>query len=141
MRLLKFKTEDIRKLAEHSLKAEKRRLTFDQEKEGVAVPRGLILAKDQGVYLLSNGLNEGEKPPGELGLVVYAENCNPETDKDWYDNARNICGGDDFAEFIDLDWFFYAQSENCEYMVIEITDNIIVLKTDLMKKTNKANNR
>ena len=132
MRLLKFKTEDIRKLAEHSMKAIKQQPTYAQQEEATAIPKGLILVKDQGVYLLSNGLYAEDKTPTELGLVVYAENCNPETDKDWYDNGQYICGGDDFAEFIDLDWVQYAQSKKCEYLIIEMTDNTMILRTDLM---------
>lgn len=100
--------------------------------EGKTVPKGLILVKDQGVYLLSNGLNAEDKTPDESGLVVFAENCNPNTDENWYDNGRYICRGDDFAE---LDWFLYAQSENCEYLIIEMTDNSMILRTDLMKQS------
>jgi hypothetical protein len=35
--------------------------------------------------------------------VAYAEGCNAEKDEFYYDNSREICGGDDFAEFIPLD--------------------------------------
>ena len=57
---------------------------------------GLWLVGDQGVYLLSNGkLPDGTKP-----LVVYAEECDPRTNDDWFDVKRRTFGGDDGADFI-----------------------------------------
>lgn len=135
-RLLKFRTDEIKKLAEHSIKAAKRRPTFAQQEENTTIPKGFILVKDQGVYLLSNGLNAQDQTPNESGLVVFAESCNPNTDEDWYHNAWNICGGDDFAEFIELDWFLYAQSEHCDYVIIEMTDTTMILRDDLMRERN-----
>lgn len=58
---------------------------------------GLWLVGDQGVYLLSNGkLPEGAKP-----LVVYAEECDPRTNDDWFAVKRRTFGGDDGVDFID----------------------------------------
>lgn len=65
-----------------------------------SIPRGLLLVKDQGVYLMSNGKREeGEKPE-----VVYAEGLNPAVAEfdDWWDSASDICGGDDFVEALPL---------------------------------------
>lgn len=57
---------------------------------------GLWLVGDQGVYLLSNGkLPDGTKP-----LVVYAEDCDPRTNDDWFDVKRRTFGGDDGVDFI-----------------------------------------
>ena len=60
---------------------------------------GLWLVGDQGVYLLSNGkLPEGAKP-----LVVYAEECDPRTNDDWFAVKRRTFGGDDGVDFIDAE--------------------------------------
>ncbi|MGN7958880.1 DUF3085 domain-containing protein [Agrobacterium radiobacter] len=49
---------------------------------------GLWLVGDHGVYLLSNGkLAGGQKP-----FVVYAEECNPATDDDWFEVKRRTFG-------------------------------------------------
>lgn len=58
---------------------------------------GLWLVGDQGVYLLSNGI----LPNGNKPLVVYAEECDPCTNDDWFDVKRRTFGGDDGVEFID----------------------------------------
>ncbi|MCO6180952.1 DUF3085 domain-containing protein [Ciceribacter sp. RN22] len=58
---------------------------------------GLWLVGDEGVYVMSSGkLAEGQRP-----LVVYAEECNPKTDPDYWHTKRRYFGGDDGVEFID----------------------------------------
>ncbi|ANH08948.1 DUF3085 domain-containing protein [Shinella sp. HZN7] len=60
---------------------------------------GLWLVGDHGVYLMSNGqLLDGAKP-----LVVYAEECDPSTNDDWFDVKRRTFGGDDGVDFIDAE--------------------------------------
>jgi hypothetical protein len=59
---------------------------------------GLAFVHDQGIYLMPT------RPsiPGQnrSNWVVYAKDCNPDTDEDWWENARNLVGGDDFGEDI-----------------------------------------
>jgi len=56
---------------------------------------GVWLVGDEGVYLLSNGrLTEGQRP-----LVVYAEECDPETNPDCWHTNRRYFGADDSIEF------------------------------------------
>lgn len=58
---------------------------------------GLWLVGDEGVYVLSNGkLAEGQRP-----LVIYAEECDPKTNPDYWHYKRRYFGGDDGVEFID----------------------------------------
>lgn len=60
---------------------------------------GLWLVGDQGVYLMSNG-----KPPDGAKLsVVYAEECDPRTNDDWFAVKRRTFGGDDGVDFIDAE--------------------------------------
>lgn len=60
---------------------------------------GLWLVGDHGVYLMSNGqLLDGAKP-----LVVYAEECDPSTNDDWFDVKRRTFGSDDGVDFIDAE--------------------------------------
>lgn len=63
----------------------------------------VLLVKDQGLYLMCRGLAAEEGKPNRL--CAYALGCDP-SDKSgpdsmgWYDRAREIAGGDDFAEEI-----------------------------------------
>ncbi len=58
---------------------------------------GLWLVGDQGVYVMSNGkLADGMRP-----MVIYAEECNPNTNEDWFEVKRITFGGDDGVEFLD----------------------------------------
>lgn len=66
----------------------------------------LIWAKDAGTYLMSNAV------PRPKEDVIYARADSPtgmllqeETpgDADVWDETRRICGGDDFAEFLELE--------------------------------------
>lgn len=58
---------------------------------------GLWLVGDHGVYLMSNG----KLPAGGRPLVVYAEECDPHTNDDWFHIKRKTFGGDDGVDFID----------------------------------------
>lgn len=58
---------------------------------------GLWLVGDEGVYVMSSGkLAEGCKP-----FVVYAEECDPKTNPDYWHYKRLHFGGDDGVDFID----------------------------------------
>lgn len=58
---------------------------------------GLWLVGDEGVYVMSNGkLAEGQRP-----LVIYAEECDPKSNPDYWHYKRRYFGGDDGVEFID----------------------------------------
>ncbi len=58
----------------------------------------VVLVGDHGVYIMS--VEGPKKDDGSAKIVVYAEGCNPETDEDYYDNKRDIFGGDDGVEDI-----------------------------------------
>lgn len=36
--------------------------------------------------------------------IFYVEHCNPHTDPDYYENARTLYGGDDFALRLPANW-------------------------------------
>lgn len=67
--------------------------------EAIAHQCRVILAKDQGMYFLSE---HGERTPeGRRKLLAYAVGCNPDIDPfdDWWELAHTELGGDDFGEF------------------------------------------
>ena len=58
---------------------------------------GVWLVGDEGVYIMSNGkLAEDQRP-----LVVYAHECDPKTNPDYWHYKRQHFGGDDGVEFLD----------------------------------------
>ncbi len=60
---------------------------------------GLWLVGDQGVYIMSNG----KLADGQRSLVVYAEECHPTGNPDWWHYKERHFGGDDGIEFLDAE--------------------------------------
>ena len=114
--ILTFNAANVRTLLNHAYSSEFHKPTIaqrlqiygpeawdQQPSESIETPPGLWLVKDQGIYLMSNGL------PGLLltdrhHYVVYADTYDPRTDGDVWDRSRAAVGGDDFCEFIDREW-------------------------------------
>jgi len=130
MARLIFKASDVLKVAMHSVKNQQREIAdwataneangFTPKREVPKEPH-VILVHDQGVYLMSNG-NHGEgKTPSTERLIAYAKGCHPDKDKDWYDNARDLVGGDDFADYLPWARELAVAAQQKKEIVIEIT--------------------
>lgn len=81
---------------------------------------GVWLVGDEGVYLLSNGkLAEGQRP-----CVVYAEECDPKTNPDWWHCKRQHFGGDHGVEFLDAFMVvkLIAASPGCTHLRITMDE-------------------
>ena len=115
MALLKFKLKDIDPIFGHILKTEKPNKLLEDIKA-----EALLLVKDQGIYLISNTLDE-ENSHGSLGLIAYAEGCSPQ-DEGW-DN-----GGSDFVFPVPISWYFTAVLNGQEYFLIELDGDTIASK-------------
>ena len=119
MSKLVFAAADVRRIVEHSISAPEQGKIADYSKANAKngfkaemktpTEPTVVLVHDQGVYLMSNGTPRDTvkrtSPNGKVELdssfCAYAEGCNPEKDKDdWYDNARDLVGGDDFGEYL-----------------------------------------
>ena len=82
---------------------------------------GLWLVGDEGVYLLSNGkLAEGQR-----ALVVYAEECDPKTNPDYWHYKHQHFGGDDGIEFLDAEMLMklITGSPGASHLTITMTDS------------------
>lgn len=104
MARLTFDAADVRRVVEHSLAAPEQspQITGYDRKTGRAITTpvespAVILVHDQGVYLMSNG-RPRDIVEGETSFAAYARSCDPRKDGEWWDAARNLVGGDDFAE-------------------------------------------
>lgn len=72
--------------------------------EAAVIGCRVILVKDHGVYLMSE-FGESKPDGGSRKHIAYAMGCNPDVDDfdAWWNRARSEFGGDDFAEYFDLD--------------------------------------
>ncbi|WP_051030276.1 MULTISPECIES: DUF3085 domain-containing protein [Nocardia] len=94
-----FRRTDVLELAEHAIAAPEHRQAYGDESP-VGTP-SLIWVKDDGIYLLSNGLPNQPRtdtdPPTNKMHVVYAHGHGPGTH---WDHGAPL--GDDFVEYLTL---------------------------------------
>lgn len=134
---LKFKVSDILPLIAHTKGALERRPSWAQmcdaafrhdgkewnegapdfPKEGDVdkrkIPAGLFLVKDEGAYLMSNGL------PRKRGtMCAYAKGCAP---------FNGHIGGDDFSEFLAVEMFDGVVSLGVKEFTILVTEENVSL--------------
>lgn len=122
---LVFKGSDVRKLLDDSKKATERRQPYVGVVKGLGV--GLILVKDDGVYLLSNSKLEKGEAPSQTGLIAYAKGYGSfDTVKNrgaHYEKIREAVGGDDFAEAMQI-------SSSTDMLIQDGMDFIVYLTKD-----------
>ena len=101
MKKLIFNANDVRRVVDHSIKAAKQ-CSYPNWSTAPVV----VLVHDEGVYLMSNGSPADPLDPAHASgkywkrFVTYAKGCDPIKDKNWYDTAHDLVGGDDFAEYL-----------------------------------------
>lgn len=102
----------------------------DEEIDFTKVKPSFWLVKDEGIYLMGNGILPKDFKVGKDTVkCVYAKNYNPEKDIYWYDMARDNFGGDDFCLDIPFDWFDYLLSKkpNAKVFALNIGERSISL--------------
>lgn len=130
MTLFVFKAAEVRRLVDHCKAAPEH-----SEYYGIKVGPSIYLVGDHGVYLMSNGMPRDLLDPATAGeknaksFVVYADGINPEVDKGWYDAKRDLFGGDDGAEPIPLALFEYALKTAKIHIWVELTEDVIRVKS------------
>lgn len=119
MSKLVFKASDVKRLVEHAFTTEGQ----------------LVLAHDQGVYLMSNG-QPLDKIDDTKNFVVYAEGCNPEVSAEWYETAHGLVGGDDFAAELPFKEAIKEQLDSGVQEIILKFDNnsIELMKGNILRK-------
>jgi len=117
---LHFKNAEVKKLVNHTFSAKKHAPLYENPETEKA---GLWLVGDQGVYLMSNGRPNMDKPEGEGCFVAYAKECDPNNDKiDWWENKRASFGGDDGCEFIELSDQMVKNIKDGGSLIIDISE-------------------
>ena len=109
---------------------EERCATHQPGEERLAPPC-LWLVKDEGVYLMSPGLDPDPQPvdPPRRPPVAYADGFDPTRDDRMavWDRAREAVGGDDFAEDIPIEWVDAALAARSPQFVLEFRPDTIGL--------------
>lgn len=117
-----FKTADLVRCVDHSLDSTKWNMGYEEELEPSPA---LLLVHDNGVYIMSNG-NPGDWiPEKDICYVAYAKDCNPHADENFYENSRNLVGGDDFIEVLPIQEDWKTHMLNYEELHIIVNENVI----------------
>ncbi|WP_158237638.1 DUF3085 domain-containing protein [Bradyrhizobium forestalis] len=102
MRSLIFEASSVRRVVDHSIAAAAQHSrtvrnpeTGELETEPISHP-SVILARDHGLYLMSNGLPR-DIIREELSFAAYARGCDPFQDSDWRNRSRDLIGDDDLS--------------------------------------------
>lgn len=84
---------------------------------------GIWLVGDERVYIMSNG----KLVEGACALVIYAEQCHPKGDFDWWDYKRRHFGAYDGIEFINAERLLPLFDRNLRATHL----NIVLSETDI----------
>lgn len=143
---LKFDYAQVQELIAHTKASKLHRLTFGerykiygedkcmthQEGEEERGEPGLWLVKDEGIYVMSNGLPGLPENPEQdttekfyKQKAVYAEGFDPRKDEDTYDKARAAVGGDDFCDLVPLEGL--EKEGEWKWLVIIVSTNRLVV--------------
>lgn len=121
-----FKTDEIIRSVEHALAATEFDMGWSDEPHS---PK-LLFVHDQGVYIMSNGIprdiiyvNNDTAGGEERNYISYAEGCDPRvgTFDEWYNMSRDLVGGDDFVELINLDQDFLEKCRDYEELHVDLS--------------------
>ena len=83
------------------------------------IPKGLWLAMDDGVYLMSPADPALPGRNGKANLTVYARECDPARDG-WWEAKNAIVGGDDGVDKVDLEFFEEAIAGGATTILVEM---------------------
>lgn len=82
---------------------------------------GVWLVGDEGVYIMSNG----KLADGQRSLVIYAEECDPKANADYWHYKRQHFGGDDGIDFLDAELLvrLIGAMPSATHLTIAMTDD------------------
>lgn len=125
---LVFKGAEVRKLIDDSKAAPRRYIPYGRK--GKNVPVGLVLVKDDGIYLLSN--RDGAAAPE---LISYAKGYGPPSKLEsqdarglQYEKIREAVGGDDFAESLPITAAFDSLTQDGTNFIVRVSEKQLTLE-------------
>ncbi len=74
-------------------------------------------------------MSNGKLAEGSRALVVYAEQCHPKGDGDWWDYKRRHFGADDGIEFIEAERLIplFDRNMRATHLNVQLTETEIAL--------------
>lgn len=120
-----FKTDDVRRCIEHTLNSKTWVLAYTES--GTPNQPGLYFVHDQGVYLMSNARPKDflDPPENTRNYAAYAAGCNPDKDPDWWNNSKDLVGGDDFGENVFVTEKHLKRCDEFEEFHVEVTEDTL----------------
>lgn len=106
--ILTFSMDELRPIINHARTSRNHRAAYADIGEQSPGP-GLMLVKDDGIYLMSNGMPGFMRTDIKAHRVCYARGYDPTKDDDVWERSRAAVGGDDFAQLFDLEAFENAE--------------------------------
>lgn len=121
--VLQFPLTDVIELVAHSLSCTDHIASFSQVEAGEPGAPALEWVKDDGTYLMSNGVPRLAGRDGEINRVVYARGWGSGTH---FEVGRTEVGGDDFVEPIAVSeeillWVRQARAARLEWFCVSVT--------------------
>ena len=131
MTTLKFDTREVLRCVDHAIAAPEQNQSYSETFEsGTAT---LVLVKDTGIYLMSNGAPRDIVKEGR-SFVAYAVGYDPRAAEEYdgqnWDKCRAAVGGDDFAEYFTLDPQAVAALRNGGRLRIKMTATQYTIMVD-----------
>lgn len=119
MTKLTFRKDDVMRVVQHMMAAPEHARGYGHK--GEARPQ-IILVKDDGIYLMSNGRPWDELPDSapQRCFAAYAVGYDLNT-PDLWEKTYHAVGGDDFAEYLDLSDSFIKAIQAGDFTHLEIT--------------------
>lgn len=133
---LYFDLAEAVRVAEATAQATEHVDSFSDQEDGTKTGPALVWVKDAGTYLMSNAR---PRPDNDViygraytadGLLLQQpdRSDSPGWDDVW-NTARDICGGDDFAEYFGLDELLRVLQaglgEGFTHLVVEVSDDAV----------------
>lgn len=131
MTALKFSVSDLERVVAHSIAAPEQ-LPFGAAAFDAPM---ILLVKDEGVYIMSNGIPyDPAEPSSERRFVVYAEGYNPTKDAEAIDKSFDM-SGDDFVEPISAEevdsMLKTAKDAGFKSLVVRLTEDSLTFAVAL----------
>lgn len=129
----------LKRIVEHSQKAQSWQKSYD----GKEMRNTFCLVHDDGVYIMSaaqpRDLIKAKSPNGlhdiETSFVTHAERCDPKKDPDdFWENSRELVGGDDFVEYLPLEWLQKTVEASNGSLIINVSANEITASIPMPRK-------
>lgn len=116
-----FNAADVKRSVIHALNANQWDMPFMEDETPTPA---LLFVHDNGVYVMSNGMpRDISDNDAERCHTVHADTTNPAENDEWWQNASDLVGGDDFVEILPVTQQWLDDCDNFEEFYVTVTEN------------------